>query len=418
MTNKDVGGFRPETRVLDARIQATIARAQQDPETMHSDTMLFTGNRHQSFPTLVVQDPVLEPVDKLVWMVIMLHARETGDSTAFPSYASIAQKTNVASTSTIARAIAILRATRWLTLCARLREANGRFRGNVYALHDEPLPLVDALHLDSDYMPFLRQLLEHHHARVRRVAKGVLETIDEDIQQGLDICDPDHPLERRMQAVHAIQQASSRRYFAFSANVMTRLRNAVSDERLDHHDQNSKTGDDGNQILNPQNSKSVSCSSYINKTTTTTTTEALKIYNRMEQPPLVYPTRLSANQHDLANRYLKTVPADMRQAILDELEGRLRSEEKGMRPVYDELRFLHGLCQAANAGEFVPNLGIKVRDALIESEQERSSCQQHEQTEANPKRCERSIASAQKHLTELRKSLNLPTRTTADESLR
>ena len=91
MTNKDVGGFRPETRALDARIQAIIARAQQDPGTTHRDTMLFTGNRHQSFPTLVVQDPVLEPVDKLVWMVIMLQARETGDSTAFPSYASIAK---------------------------------------------------------------------------------------------------------------------------------------------------------------------------------------------------------------------------------------------------------------------------------------------------------------------------------------
>ena len=138
-------GLRPETRALDALIQATVERAQHESGATHVDTMLFMGNRHQSFPTLVVQDPVLEPVDKLVWMVIMLQAQETGGSTAFPSYEYLARKTNVSSTSTISRAIAILRSTRWLTLCARLREASGRFRGNVYALHDEPLPLVDAI---------------------------------------------------------------------------------------------------------------------------------------------------------------------------------------------------------------------------------------------------------------------------------
>jgi len=114
--------------------------------------MLFMGNWHQAIPSLVIQDPVLEPIDKLVWMVIMLHARETGSRTAFPSYELLASKTNVASTSTISRAIAILRATRWLSLCARSRDANGRFAGNIYALHDEPLPLVDALHLDPGYM--------------------------------------------------------------------------------------------------------------------------------------------------------------------------------------------------------------------------------------------------------------------------
>ena len=37
--------------------------------------MLFMGNWHQAVPAMVIQDPVLEPVDKLVWMVIMLYAR-------------------------------------------------------------------------------------------------------------------------------------------------------------------------------------------------------------------------------------------------------------------------------------------------------------------------------------------------------
>jgi len=409
-------GLRPETHALDALIQATIERAHQESGSTHTDTMLFMGNRHQAFPTLVVQDPVLEPVDKLAWMVIMLQAQETGGSTAFPSYEYLAKKTNVSSTSTISRAIAILRATRWLTLCARLREASGRFRGNVYALHDEPLPLVDALHLDPDYMKFLQQSLGHHHARVRLVAKGVLDTIDEDIQEGLDICAQGHPLERRMQAAEVIQQDSARRYFAFSAKVMTQLRNVVSEDGADHRDQNSKADETALQILSPQNSKSSSCSSYINITTTTKTTgETEKSGPLNNEPPLIYPKRLSDNQRELADRYLKSVPAAARQSILDELEGRFRSEQKGMKPVYDEMRFLHFLCRAVNKSEFVPNLGIKVRDERIEREKARLRyLKQQEHSLAEAKRRDSSNASGQQQLAELRKSLNLPVRSKSD----
>ena len=411
-------GLRPETHALDALIQATIERAQQESGSKQSDTMLFMGNRHQAFPTLVVQDPVLEPVDKLVWMVIMLQAQETGGSTAFPSYEYLAKKTNVSSTSTISRAIAILRATRWLTLCARLREASGRFRGNVYALHDEPLPLVDVLHLDPDYMQFLQQSLGHHHARVRLVAQGVLDTIDEDIQAGLDICAQGHPLERRMQAAEAIQQDSPRRYFAFSAKVMTRLRNVVGEDGTDHRDQNSKAEETQLQISNPQNSKSGS-SSYINKKTTTTT-KPVKDKNIIgtaeSELSLIYPKRLSDNQRAVADRYLKTVSATARQPILDELEGRFRSEQKGMKPVYDEIRFLHFLCRASNQGKFVPNLGIKVRDERIEREKARERhLKQQEQSPAEAKRCENSRASGQRQLAELRKSLNMPARPQTDD---
>ena len=92
---------RPETHALDALIKATIQRAKANSDSASPDTMLFMGNWYQAIPSLVIQDPVLEPVDKLVWMVIMLHARETGGRTAFPSYDKLASKTNVSSTSTI-----------------------------------------------------------------------------------------------------------------------------------------------------------------------------------------------------------------------------------------------------------------------------------------------------------------------------
>ena len=129
--NETPATIRPETLALDALIRETVDRAKATVGQGPADTMLFLGNRHQSFPTSVIKDPVLEPVDKLVWMVIMLQVRETGGNTAFPGYDAIGRMANISSRSTVARAIAILRASRWLTLCVRIRKSSGRFLGNL-----------------------------------------------------------------------------------------------------------------------------------------------------------------------------------------------------------------------------------------------------------------------------------------------
>jgi hypothetical protein len=77
---------------------------------------------------------------------------------------------------------------------------------------------------------------------------------------------------------------------------------------------------------------------------------------------LVYPARLCDNHREIAARYLSTLAPEQRQPILDELEGRLRAEAKGMTPVYDEISFLHSLCERMRRGKFQSNLGINVRD--------------------------------------------------------
>ena len=344
--------LQPETRALDALIQKTVTQAE-------------LGNRHQSYPTAVVSDPVLEPVDKVVWMVVMLAVRETGGNTAFPGYDAIGKMANVGSRSTIARAIAILRATRWLTLCARVRKANGRFRANVYALHDEPLPLADALHLDANYMAFLRHVQGHVHARVRSVAQGVLDSLDEDIQAGQAVYVQPHTIERRLQSVSAPGGSEPVRSFTFTRQAVRRLRSdSANHPKGDvHHDQNSNTVGERVRNLNAQNSNSGGSSSYINKTTTTETSESSKfVLAGEDNKPLVYPARLSDNHRDIAARYLSALAPEQRQPVLDELEGRFRAEAKGMNPVYDEIRFLHSLCKQMRQGKFLPNLGVKVRD--------------------------------------------------------
>ncbi len=256
--NEQDRSVRPETLALDELIKETIARVEASPDGDATDTMLFLGNRHQSFPTAVIKDPVLEPVDKLVWMVIMLAVRETGGNTAFPGYDAIAGMANVSSRSTIARAIAILRASRWLTLCGRMRKASGRFRGNVYALHDEPLPLADVIHLDGDYMAFLNKAVGHGHARVRTVAQGVLASIDEDVGEGRNVCAQEHPIERRIQSMVGTAGGRPRRFFSFTRKVIQQIRHDSVGARnsLDHHDQNSNTDETRVRNSNAQKSNS------------------------------------------------------------------------------------------------------------------------------------------------------------------
>jgi len=101
--------------------------------------------------------------------------------------------------------------------------------------------------------------------------------------------------------------------------------------------QNLNTVDPKVQNLHPQNLKAGCCSSsYLYKTTTTTPTTQEEKRHKFgiageNNAPLIYPKRLCDNQRGLADRYLATVSAQSRQAILDELEGRFRAGKKGCR---------------------------------------------------------------------------------------
>ncbi|WP_208022036.1 STY4528 family pathogenicity island replication protein [Pseudomaricurvus hydrocarbonicus] len=380
------------------------------------------GNWHQSIPTLVIQDPVLEPVDKLVWMVIMLCASESRGHAAFPDYDTLARTSNVSSTATIARALAILRLTRWLTQCAKVRQQSGRFSRNLYILHDEPLPLVDALYLDETYMAFVEQAQTHHHARVRRVAEAVSDSLNLDIREGRSLGGLESAVERRLQAAQVLSASTGKhdtggRYFTFQAAVLQGLKPSVV------------SGEGGNRLQNLKAAEthyngSSSCKNHYKKTTTTTTTQNPRargrdclVPQRPENSPtptptptptaLIYPPRLSENQKHLADRYLAMLAPEDRQPVLDELQGRLESEHKGMKPVYDELRFLHSLCKSAELGEFVPNLGIKVAEARRDRVRHVPSCEDEPQTLEDAQAQSSAKALGEEQLAKLRASLGM-----------
>ncbi len=160
----------------------------------------------------------------------------------------------------------------------------------------------------------------------------------------------------------------------------------------------------------PQNLRAAGCSSSYIKTTTTPKGKQLKNWNEpLPSESLVYPARLDANRRAIVARYLMTIPADQRQSVLDELEGRIQAEKQGAKPVYDEVRYLHQLCREANRRGFQLNLGLKVQ-----SERERNAHKRPQAPAANrgaqrsPEQ-PRTRAVAERALGEIRKSLGIST---------
>ena len=146
-----------------------------------------------------------------------------------------------------------------------------------------------------------------------------------------------------------------RRFFAFTRNAVRQLRKDLVTTQ--------QTNDD-----HVQKSNSVGSSSCIYKTTTTENEVSNFDSTDEDGQSLVYPRRLSDSYREIANRHLNKLFPAQRQPVLDELEGRLQAEQKGMKPVYDEISFIISLCKLTKQGKFQPNLGIKVRDSRIERE--------------------------------------------------
>ena len=66
-----------------------------------------------------------------------------------------------ASHETVARALTLLRLTRWLSLVRRRRDPRPAASSETYVPHDEPLTLFEAMQLDADYPALVSQSLGH-----------------------------------------------------------------------------------------------------------------------------------------------------------------------------------------------------------------------------------------------------------------
>lgn len=169
-------------------LSALLDQAQRHQKAALSpnDTLLFSGNPHESVPRALFLDTRLTPLERNAWQVFRLQLNPDG-LTVFPTYEQLRPFLASmpcgpkASTETVARALTILRLTRWLSLVQRRRDRKtGCLLGNLYVLHDEPLTPFEAMQLDPEYLGLVSQALTHASKAIQYVTYQILREISED----------------------------------------------------------------------------------------------------------------------------------------------------------------------------------------------------------------------------------------------
>lgn len=164
--------------------QATQAQLQAATEEPALRTIYYGDNN--PLPQALLLDRRLTPLERNTWQVLRWLITERQVKT--PRYQDLQPFLATspcgpqASRETIARALNVLRTTRWLSLVERTRDAQGCLRGCVYVLHGDPLTPAEQLELDAGYAALLQQNLTHATKGVRDVAQHVIAEIQADPQ--------------------------------------------------------------------------------------------------------------------------------------------------------------------------------------------------------------------------------------------
>ena len=316
------------------------------------DAFLFSGNRHETVPRRLFLDRRLTPLERNAWQVFRLMQGDDG-VTAFPTYEQLRPWlasmpcAGQASHETVARALTLLRLTRWLSLVRRRRDAKtGRILGNLYVLHDEPLTPFEAMQLDPDYLQLVSQALGHSAKAVQIVGLHTLKEIGEDpMLAGRTLPSRLQVLAERLasQGVGAHESYPQEDATHESEEGATSLlRNP--DDPTSESEAGSKPAPDAS-LRNPKQARTVR-SSRINEVRTTAQAQA----HARALGDLQWPKRfaeLKAEQQTGARVALQQVDAALRQAVLDEWAARCSNH--GIR---NPAGYLFGIIQRAIHGEF------------------------------------------------------------------
>ncbi|EDV5271915.1 TPA: hypothetical protein U7301_000443 [Pseudomonas aeruginosa] len=312
------------------------------------DGFLFSGNRHESVPRRLFLDRRLTPLERNAWQVFRLMLNEDG-VTAFPTYEQLRPWlasmpcAGQASHETVARALTLLRLTRWLSLVRRRRDPKtGRLLGNLYVLHDEPLTPFEAMQLDADYLALVSQSLGHSAKAVQMVGLNTLQEIAGDpMLSGRTLPSRLQVLAERLNrqgisTANSYPQEDAAHDSEEGGSSLLRNREPPSSES----EAGLKPAPDAFP-RNPKQARTVR-SSCIDEVRTTAQARAL---GDLQWPKRF--TELKAEQQAGARMALQQVDGSLRQAVLDDWAARC-----GNHAIRNPAGYLFGIIQRAIRGEF------------------------------------------------------------------
>ncbi len=316
------------------------------------DAFLFSGNRHESVPRRLFVDRRLTPLERNAWQVFRLMLNDDGVTT-FPTYEQLRPWlasmpcAGSASHETVARALTLLRLTRWLSLVRRRRDPKtGRILGNLYVLHDEPLTPFEAMQLDADYLELVSQALGHSAKAVQVVGLNTLKEIaDDPLLSGRTLPSRLQVLAERLarQGIGATesypQGGASHDSEEGPASLLRNGERPSSDSEA-----GPKPASDAS-LRNPKQDRTVRSSRIDEVRTTAREREQARAMQGIRLPERFLD--LKEEQQAGAMVALQQVDASLRQAVLDEWAERCRGSA-----IRNPAGYLFGIIQRAIRGEF------------------------------------------------------------------
>lgn len=347
---------------LNVHVQAQRDYKQKTGEDLPKEFagIVFSGNPHETVPRRLLLDDRLSPLERNTWQVFRLLMNGDG-VTAFPTYDQLRpylgnNPGRPASRETVAKALTVLRLTRWLSLGRRVRDAiTGQVQGNIYILHDEPVDYSEAIQLDHDFLPLVANGLEHSNSSVREIA-GL--TFDEMlVSQTQELPTRVEVFRERFRAQGIEDPARTAippAEFGFRTPVLPPMNYLSSDSEL-----SQKSPDDQLPPLSSESEPSVnqgvpasvrnpnSSSTYTNTNTDVSKSSVLR---EEQDTGFAWPSayqRMTSQQQQRAQQAIAAVSPDLRQPLIKQWGARCATGG-----VAKPLAYLMKLIQKAQTGDF------------------------------------------------------------------
>ncbi|MDK4199643.1 STY4528 family pathogenicity island replication protein [Pseudomonas sp. HR1] len=347
---------------LNVHVQAQRDYRQKTGEDLPKEFagIVFSGNPHETVPRRLLLDDRLSPLERNTWQVFRLLMNGDG-VTAFPTYDQLRpylgnNPGRPASRETVAKALTVLRLTRWLSLGRRVRDAiTGQVQGNIYILHDEPVDYSEAIQLDHDFLPLVANGLEHSNSSVREIA-GI--TFDEMlVSETQELPTRVEVFRERFRAQgleDPVRAAIPPAEFGFRTPVLPPMNHQSSDSELSQKspdDQLPPLSSESELSVNQGVSASVrnpnSSSTYTNTNTDVSKSSVLR---EEQDTGFAWPSayqRMTSQQQHRAQQAIAAVSPDLRQPLIKQWGARCASGG-----VAKPLAYLMKLIQKAQTGDF------------------------------------------------------------------
>ncbi|MGX2949652.1 STY4528 family pathogenicity island replication protein [Ursidibacter sp. B-7004-1] len=326
--------------------------------------LLFFGNQHETVPTRLLQDPCLTPRAKFAWQLIKCNA-QAFQGALFPSYETLSKMLSdrpyadaKLSEKVITQTLYLLRLTRWLTLCETVRDERGYVQGNVYILHDEPVPILDAIQLNSDYLSFLDKCTKHKDSLINGVANHIVESLMSDKTKWHYVSHLDC-LQSRYQA-HQDQQWEKDKLLSKTEQALSQIQQNILTSTMEVRDfdeevrkKSSKSLTSNKEVRGKNTDKSLILDLLpLGKSDVQYSTLYINKYCTGEPSEISWPVEipLTSLEQKLTAQAMKGLDLGLCQAILLEAQQRIIQKQDVKKPK----GYLYTLIQRAKQGEFKP----------------------------------------------------------------